>query len=188
MHAQSDQPRRLVPQRAFPPYAYVSGRFPHPTSDPAGHSYGLSGDRPAPLDPGQTAGSIEFLWACDLFNHGYYWEAHEAWEGLWHTHGRQGTTADGLKGLIKLAAAGVKAREHNRDGVCRHAARAVELFEAVRRSTASDHFQGLSLADLVAHARRLMADPASSLPADESSQVVFDFCLLPEVVADDPRG
>ncbi|TGQ49534.1 DUF309 domain-containing protein, partial [Mesorhizobium sp. M1C.F.Ca.ET.210.01.1.1] len=25
-----------------------------------------------------------FRWGIDLFNHGYYWEAHEAWEPLWH--------------------------------------------------------------------------------------------------------
>ena len=52
-----------------------------------------------------------------LFNAGYYWEAHEAWEGLWHAHGRDGPTADVLKGLIKLAAAGVKVREGRPHGV-----------------------------------------------------------------------
>ncbi|MER9007639.1 DUF309 domain-containing protein [Mesorhizobium sp. M0862] len=26
-----------------------------------------------------------FRWGIDLFNHGYYWEAHEAWEPLWQT-------------------------------------------------------------------------------------------------------
>ena len=53
--------------------------------------------------------SHDYLLGCDLFNHGYYWEAHETWEGLWNACGRSGTTADFLKGLIKLAAAGVKA-------------------------------------------------------------------------------
>ncbi|WP_394885884.1 DUF309 domain-containing protein (plasmid) [Mesorhizobium sp. AaZ16] len=24
------------------------------------------------------------VWGIDRFNHGYYWEAHEAWEPLWH--------------------------------------------------------------------------------------------------------
>lgn len=67
------------------------------------------------------------VWAMDLFNHGFYWEAHEAWEGLWHAFGRSGPKADFVKGLIKLSAAGVKAREGNATGVTRHARRAAEL-------------------------------------------------------------
>jgi predicted metal-dependent hydrolase len=66
----------------------------------------------------------------DLFNHGYYWEAHEAWESLWHAAGRTGPVADFLKGLIKLAAAGVKVAEGNQDGARSHAKRAAELFRA----------------------------------------------------------
>ncbi len=66
--------------------------------------------------------------AIDLFNHGFYWEAHEAWEALWHAAGRKGAAADFLKGLIKLAAAGVKAREGRAAGVRQHAQRAEELF------------------------------------------------------------
>ena len=73
-----------------------------------------------------------WLWAIDLFNQGFYWEAHEAWEGLWHAAGRRGPTADLLKGLIKLAAAGVKARECRPEGVKLHAARAAELLEPSR--------------------------------------------------------
>ncbi|MBI1348759.1 DUF309 domain-containing protein [bacterium] len=66
--------------------------------------------------------------AIDLFNHGYYWEAHEAWEALWVAVGRSGPVADLLKGLIKLAAAGVKLRAGNAAGVQRHAQRARQLF------------------------------------------------------------
>ena len=36
------------------------------------------------------------------FNARRFWEAHEAWEALWHAAGRHGPTADFLKGLIKL--------------------------------------------------------------------------------------
>jgi predicted metal-dependent hydrolase len=67
-----------------------------------------------------------------LFNAGYYWEAHEAWEGLWHAHGRLGPTANVLKGLIKLAAAGVKVRQGQPHGIITHARRAASLFEAAR--------------------------------------------------------
>ena len=132
---------RYCPQRPFPPYAYIPGRRPHPVSDPRGHSFGLSSLPVVPLDPGQPRRSDEFLFAIDLFNHGYYWEAHEAWEQLWHAAGRSGPVATLLKGLIKLAAAGVKAREGNATGVKRHAHRAAELLRTAGES--HSELQGL---------------------------------------------
>ena len=91
----------------------------------------------------------DFRFGVDLFNHGYYWEAHEVWEGLWHACGRKGTLADFLKGLIRLAAAGVKAREGNPTGVIRHARRAEELFS----HTSNEKLIGLT--------RELLSNPPS---------------------------
>ena len=71
------------------------------------------------------------LFGIDLFNAGYYWESHVAWESLWLAAGRQGPVADLLKGLIKLAAAGVKALEGKPEGVKSHSGRAAELWRAV---------------------------------------------------------
>ena len=62
-----------------------------------------------------------------LFNHGYYWEAHEAWEGLWQVADRDGTLRTLLKGLILLSAAGVKIRERKNAAAARHAMRAAAL-------------------------------------------------------------
>jgi hypothetical protein len=118
--------------RPLPPYSYVPGFTPHPMSDPRGHMHGASHESPAPLDPSAWRDSATYLYAIDLFNHGFYWEAHEAWESLWHAAGRQGPIAAWLKALIKLAAAGVKAREGNPSGVGRHAQRALELLAEVR--------------------------------------------------------
>src|SRR5882757_983674 len=98
---------RLLPERSFPSYAYLPGRQPHPVRDPAGHSY-----RNAPVAVAAEAslGSDVFQWGIDLFNYGYYWEAHEAWEPLWQ--GASPGTARRLlfKALILLSAAGVKIR------------------------------------------------------------------------------
>ena len=69
---------RWLPEKSFPPYAYLPGRQPHPVRDPAGHSYRVE---PMPVAAEASLGSDVFLWGLDLFNHGYYWEAHEAWEG-----------------------------------------------------------------------------------------------------------
>jgi Domain of unknown function (DUF309) len=72
-------PPRWLPQKSLPPYAYLPGKNPHPVRDPAGHSYHV---KPIPVAAEVSLSSDAFLWGLDLFNHGYYWEAHEAWEGL----------------------------------------------------------------------------------------------------------
>ncbi|ESW67067.1 hypothetical protein X772_34775 [Mesorhizobium sp. LSJC280B00] len=30
---------RLLPEKTFPSYAYLPGKYPHPVRDPLGHSY-----------------------------------------------------------------------------------------------------------------------------------------------------
>jgi uncharacterized protein len=173
------RPARLVPDEPLPPYSYVTGRFPHPTRDPRGHSFGHSPPRTAPVDPSNWPRSRAYLLGCDLFNLGYYWEAHETWEGLWHACGRRGATADFLKGLIKLAAAGVKAREGRPQGVVRHAARAAELFTSARAMFDDDNYLGLDLDWLISIARRLELNPISPPHSSAAVEVLFDFDLLP---------
>jgi predicted metal-dependent hydrolase len=87
----------------------------------------------------------------DLFNHGFYWEAHEAWEGLWHACGRKGVLADFLKGLIQLAASGVKHREGIPHGVTNHARRAAELWHETSETLGKeiDRFLGLRIQELI---------------------------------------
>ncbi len=104
----------------FPPYTYVPGKTPHPFSDPQGHSFGKHEVGPFDLDE-------KFHRGLELFQHGYFWEAHEAWEQAWIVLGRSGDEADYVKGLIKLAAAGVKCLEENKAGTHRHLKRAQEL-------------------------------------------------------------
>ncbi len=174
-----EPPPRLAPEETFPPYSYVTGRFPHPTRDPQGHSFGHVAPAAPAIDPERWADSREYLFGCDLFNYGYYWEAHELWESSWKACGRTGTTANLLKGLIKLAAAGVKAREGRVVGVQRHAARAAELFASVRSDTGSDHYLGLSLARLIAVAQTLQAQPTARPVTDGPVELVFGFHLVP---------
>jgi hypothetical protein len=171
---------RLVPDEPLPPYSYVTGRFPHPTRDPAGHSFGRPSHRPPPVDPACWNQSRDYLLGCDLFNHGYYWEAHETWEGAWNACGRRGTTADFLKGLIKLAAAGVKAREGRAAGVARHARRAGQLFRAVDAEVRDAAYLGLNVAQLIEIAARLANGYPLPEPSSAAVQIVFDFELVPK--------
>jgi hypothetical protein len=172
---------RLVPAEPFPPYAFVSGRFPHPTSDPAGHSFGKVLERPAAPDAERWSECVPYLRGIDLFNHGYYWEAHEVWEGLWHACGQTGPIATFLQGLIKLAAAGVKVREGVPEGVRSHADRAAELFGEAAPGQSGVNMMGLSLDQLAAWAKDVAANPpVTKLTADAPVEIVFPFVLAPQ--------
>ena len=175
-------PPRFAPDAAFPPYTFVPGRTPHPVRDPAGHLFGQTLDVPPPLDPERWLECRAYLHGIDLFNHGYYWEAHEVWEGLWRAAGRTGTTADFLKGLIKLAAAGVKVRQGQPRGIASHAAGAADLFSDIARPLGDEGavYLGLRLRDLIAFAGQIERQTAD-VRADEDAgvKVVFTFVLHP---------
>ena len=118
-------PPRLVPHRSFPTYAYLPGRHPHPVRDTDGHSYGVHLNRDA------ANAETELYWGADLFDAGFYWEAHEAWEPLWQAALQGSAERSILKGLILLAAAGLKLREDKKVAALRHANRAAHNFQAV---------------------------------------------------------
>lgn len=125
---------RYVCDRPFPSYSYVPGREPHPISHPQGHSYGQTLSIIVPELETLTR-EARYLYGVDLFNYGFYWEAHETWESLWR--GSSSTENDEdlralrlfLQGLIKLAASAVKAREGSAQGAARHALGASVLFQ-----------------------------------------------------------
>jgi len=96
-------PRRYT-ALPLPSYRFVPRRAPHPTADPRGHSYG----RPppfevAPLDGRRWWRSQAYLYGCDLYNRGFWWEAHEAWEAVWQLAGKDSPERAGLQGLIQVA-------------------------------------------------------------------------------------
>ena len=157
---------RYCPERVLPPYSYVPGLNPHPTSDERGHSYGHVEPPPQPLVESTWRQNETYRFAIDLFNHGYYWEAHEAWESLWHLAGRRGPTADFLKGLIKLAAAGVKLKEGRIEGVRRHAKRAVELLEQARNGIGTATVFGLDVEALIETSKRFVQAGCEALDID----------------------
>jgi len=174
---------RFLPDVPFPPYSFVPDQHPHPQNDPLGHSYG---QKPEPVDapdPTQWLHCKEYLRGIDLFNHGYYWEAHEAWESLWHAYGRQGESAEFLKGLIQLAVAGVKIRQGLSEGVKTHARRAEELFNSlsISRAVARRRFMGLDLVDLATRAREIAEkENVKHVPSNLPVAIVFPFTLRPD--------
>jgi len=138
---------RYAPAIPLPPYSYVPGHdLPHPVNHPAGHLYaGRDSVHELPISVAELnalptslhsrrralaaalAENPRWLYALDLYNAGFYWEAHEAWEGCWNALGRKTPDARFVQGLIHLAAAAVKIREGKPLGVARHSKRAREL-------------------------------------------------------------
>lgn len=55
-----------------------------------------------------------------LLQAGYPWEAHEAWEAVWRPLPESSPGRVLLRALIRLAAAGVKARQRSRAGLTHH--------------------------------------------------------------------
>lgn len=168
--ASSDEP--------FPPYSFVPGRFPHPVSDPAGHSFGRQAESVVPLDPADWRSSLAYRRGVTLFDHGYYWEAHEVWEGLWHAAGRRGPIALFVQGLIRLAAAGVKVRAGRTEGTVHHAREAARCFaHAADLLGDPATFLGLRFADLQAWAEA--AERCARATPDDAPGVlvVFPFAL-----------
>jgi hypothetical protein len=170
---------RWLPQKSLPPYSYLPGKNPHPVRDPTGHSYHVE---PIPVATDASLGSDAFLWGLDLFNHGYYWEAHESWEGLWQVADRDGPVRMLLKGLILLSAAGVKIREHKNAAAAHHAKRAAALLRQLTKvpDRAFERALGMSpgaLAECAEAATRIPADSQATAP--RQPQPVFNFILGP---------
>jgi uncharacterized protein len=181
---QTAEPRRsdrLLPSADLPQYTYIPGTTtPHPIRDPRGHSHNRKGRPSLPLTPENWADSRTYLLALDYFNNGFYWEAHEEWERLWRVSGPDSTVGRFLRGLIKLAAAGVKVREYSIHGVRRHAASAGEVFADVAAEVGTDRFCGLEFTTL-----QFAADRAAQISYDRDYPVgkpirVFPFMLQPE--------
>ena len=98
-------PRRS--RRALPPYRYVPGLMAHPFRHEGGHMY-TDGTAPvhAPWDHRvDWSTDPTAMFAADLFDHRYFWEAHEAWEAMWHGCPRPSVDRDVLQSLIQTAAA-----------------------------------------------------------------------------------
>ena len=94
--------------RIFPAYQCLPGQTPHPRRNPKGHSFGQPEPRPLPFEQDQWSRSEDYLYAVDLYNFAYWWEAHEVFEGFWHACGRQTTAGNFFQALIQFAGAHLK--------------------------------------------------------------------------------
>lgn len=155
----------------FPGYRYVPGCNPHPTAHPAGHSYRSPGTpHPAvvwqPAERWRECG--DYLFGCDLYNHGYWWEAHEAWEGVWRLCDRGSLQRGLLQGLIQVSAAHLQGSVQRQAGVERLRRSSAEHLRPVLEAVGAGRYMGLAPAiwwrDVERYFDRAAIGPADAAP------------------------
>lgn len=130
----------------FPSYAFVPGEHPHPTRNPEGHSFrdGAPEESVPSVTPEYWRESQDYLYGADLYNFGYLWEAHEAWEGLWHVSKHDPLQAKFIQGLIQCAAGCLKIRMGQERGMQKLFEQGVERVREVTKH-AGLHYMGVDV-------------------------------------------
>ena len=135
-------------QVPLPRYRFMPGQFPHPTAHPEGHSYRPPDEPAAEVEyksPDVWFESVDYLYGCDLYNHGYWWEAHEAWEGLWQLTDKNGQQGRFLQGLIQVSACHLQLHRGHFRGVQRLRCSSAERIESALGQVSSECFMGLAV-------------------------------------------
>lgn len=153
--------KRFLPSRDFPPYIFIPGVNPHPKKE-GGHMEGEGDPVAEKIDVLHPEMNLFLRYSLDLYNYGYYWESHVFFEALWNAHGRTGSVADFLKGMIKLGAAGVKFQIKQPQNAVAHLERARELFNSIMNAEGSI-FLGFKLDDLIAKIDLVLDSQGESL-------------------------
>ena len=116
----------------FPAYRFIPGKAPHPTRDPDGHSYNQPLRQLVSFKPGDWQSCEDYLYGIDLFNHRYWWEAHEALEAVWVAVGRRTQTGLFIQGLIQVSVAHLKWSQGFHDTARQMSSEALEKMKHVQ--------------------------------------------------------
>lgn len=167
--------------RAFPAYRFVPGKHPHPIASPEGHSYAPPGHEEPEVvyvPSERWRESEDYLYGCDLYNHAYWWEAHEAWEGLWRLTPKGSAQRHFIQALIQVSAAHLKI-------VLERTRAAMDLressdghFDRVVKEIGGERFMGIDVSDWrgrVCAYYELICDAASDPPLHRPEH--FPYCL-----------
>ncbi len=175
----ADNAPPLFVDEPFPPYRFVPGHTPHPYAQKGGYAFGERPEDPPFVPREEWAQSPAFLRGVDFFNRGWWWEAHEVWEGLWHsTEGKDDGLHALLKALIQFAACALNLERGlghvNAAGRLRDSA--LQLLDVARVSTRDGRMCGLDLVWLGAEARKRLVAPT------DPARGVTDFYLQPREI------
>ena len=148
---------RLVPTADYPEYRHVPGRTPHPERHEDGHSYGLSVLTCGALTENNWRKHSAYLRGIDLYHAGFFWEAHEAWEGPWSLCEADGLVANLIQALILNTAAQLKVHMGNAAGARTHSQAARWRLARIRSKGfggPQSRFLGVDVGDLIEQIKR----------------------------------
>lgn len=155
-------PPLFLPRVAFPPYRFVPGQAPHPFMDREGWGYGQHPAAPPFVPRERWRESEPYLRGLDFFNRGWWWEAHESWESLWHVvEGRDAAQHELLKGLIQLAACALNRERGHDEGAARLLETAHAALQRAKEAAGGARLCGLDLDAVAADARRALGAPTA---------------------------
>jgi predicted metal-dependent hydrolase len=154
-------------ERPFPPYRYLpfqgGATHPHPRKDPGGHSYNQEEEFLIHFEPEDWPSCELYLYGVDLFNHGYWWEAHEAHEAVWIAAGQKSTACGQfVQGLIQLAGAQLKRFINEPKGAQSLTKAGVEKLSQVKGI-----YLGIEVAPFIAEVERCLRENRGEYPRIE---------------------
>ena len=130
--------------RVLPEYRHLPFQNPHPFLDEDGHSYGEKLLSPDSFSAEDWQNCEDYLYSIDLFNHGFWWEAHERLKYVSIGAGRESEAGQFIQGLIQVAAALLKHFMQEDEGAVTLAELAIGNLQGV-----TDVYLGLNVATLV---------------------------------------
>lgn len=124
---------RYCPHLPLPDYRYVPGQMQKDE-----HRRDIPKIKTINISPKKWFENEAYIYGIDLFNHDYFYEAHEVWEALWMKVDRETVQGKFLKGLIQLAASRLKILMGETKPAERLSLKARELFQVVLNSGKCD--------------------------------------------------
>ncbi|WP_412469652.1 MULTISPECIES: DUF309 domain-containing protein [unclassified Halobacteriovorax] len=104
--------------------------------------------------------SEDYLYAIDLVNQGYFWEAHAYLESLWNEHNRTDDFAILFKAIIKIAAGLLKLEMKQESAFRTHFERCLELLNELNYEV----FCGIEIEDLKVLVSHMLGESFESTP------------------------
>lgn len=105
-------------------------------------------DPPKLTSPEKWRECAAYLYGCDLYNHGFWWESHEVWEDLWHQAAKlpePRVQHAFLQSLIQTAACAIKLEQRKDRGLRMLLATSDRHLQRVIDHAGNESFMGLPL-------------------------------------------
>ncbi len=146
---------------SFPPYRFEPGKNQK-------HGHFIESLKNEQDDPKRYFASKTYLYGLDLFNHGYFWEAHEAFELCWNRWRSHKNEFKFIQGLIQLSAAYLKINLNEINGAQTLLAHSINHFqELAKNQNPQTNCCGMDLKSLIEKCESLVQNLRQNESVDD---------------------